>query len=72
MGMFGTGRMPGAHGLVGLDVLDPDRGVLFNELAWDPAVDPAGGSPAAPSSRTSQRPAPAWCGSGRRSSTAPA
>ena len=40
MGMFGTGLMPGAHGLVGLDVLDPARGVLFNELQWDPAVDP--------------------------------
>jgi Type I phosphodiesterase / nucleotide pyrophosphatase len=40
LGMFGTGLMPGAHGLVGLDVLDPDRDVLFNELAWDPAVNP--------------------------------
>jgi hypothetical protein len=40
MGMIGTGRLPGTHGLVGLDVLDPDRDVLFSELAWDPAVDP--------------------------------
>ncbi|HEY6797649.1 MAG TPA: alkaline phosphatase family protein [Kineosporiaceae bacterium] len=40
MGMLGTGRLPGAHGLVGLDVLDPERDVLFNELAWDPQVDP--------------------------------
>ncbi len=40
MAMIGTGTLPGAHGLVGLDVLDPDRGVLFNELAWDAAVDP--------------------------------
>jgi type I phosphodiesterase/nucleotide pyrophosphatase len=40
MGMFGTGLLPGAHGLVGLDVLDPDRDVLFNELQWDAAVDP--------------------------------
>jgi Type I phosphodiesterase / nucleotide pyrophosphatase len=40
MGMLGTGRLPGAHGLVGLDVLDPDRDVLFSELAWDPEVDP--------------------------------
>jgi hypothetical protein len=40
MGMLGTGRPPGAHGLVGLDVLDPDRDVLFNELSWDPKVDP--------------------------------
>lgn len=40
LAMLGTGRLPGRHGLVGLDVLDPDRGVLFSELAWDPAVDP--------------------------------
>jgi hypothetical protein len=40
MGIFGTGELPGTHGLVGLDVLDPDRDVIFNELAWDPAVDP--------------------------------
>ena len=32
MGMLGTGLLPGAHGLVGLDVLDPARDVLFNEL----------------------------------------
>jgi len=37
---LGTGLLPGTHGLVGLDVLDPDRGVVFNELAWDPEVDP--------------------------------
>lgn len=40
LAMFGTGRLPGQHGLVGLDVLDPARGVLFSELAWDPMVDP--------------------------------
>lgn len=40
MGMLGTGLLPGTHGLVGLDVLDPDRDVLFSELAWDPEVDP--------------------------------
>lgn len=40
MGTFGTGRLPGTHGLVGLDVLDPARDTLFNELAWDPQVDP--------------------------------
>jgi hypothetical protein len=40
MGMLGTGLMPGAHGLVGLDVLDPGRDRLFSELAWDPEVDP--------------------------------
>jgi hypothetical protein len=40
MAMIGTGAQAGMHGLVGLDVLDPDRDVLFSELAWDPAVDP--------------------------------
>ncbi|MFZ0161416.1 MAG: alkaline phosphatase family protein [Kineosporiaceae bacterium] len=40
MGTFGTGTLPGTHGLVGLDVLDPARDVLFSELAWDPLVDP--------------------------------
>lgn len=40
MGMLGTGLLPGTHGLVGLDILDPERGVLFSELAWDPEVDP--------------------------------
>lgn len=40
MGLLGTGLAPGAHGLVGYEVLDPDRGELLNELAWDPAVDP--------------------------------
>jgi Type I phosphodiesterase / nucleotide pyrophosphatase len=40
MGMLGTGLLPGAHGLVGLEILDPARDVLFNELLWDPQVDP--------------------------------
>ena len=40
MGSFGTGLPPGAHGLVGYEVLDPDRDVLLNELSWEPAVDP--------------------------------
>jgi predicted AlkP superfamily pyrophosphatase or phosphodiesterase len=40
MGSFGTGLPPGRHGLVGYQVMDPDRGVLLNELRWDPAVDP--------------------------------
>ena len=40
MGTFGTGLPPGAHGLVGMDVLDPERDALFSELAWDPLVDP--------------------------------
>jgi hypothetical protein len=37
---FGTGLHPGAHGLVGLEVLDPDRDALFSELAWDDEVNP--------------------------------
>jgi hypothetical protein len=40
MGTFGTGLMPGTHGLVGYQVLDPDAGVLFNELSWEPHTDP--------------------------------
>jgi hypothetical protein len=40
MGTFGTGELPGTHGMVGLDVLDPARDILFSELAWDPDVDP--------------------------------
>lgn len=40
MGSFGTGLPPGQHGLVGYEVLDPDRGVLLNELRWDPLTDP--------------------------------
>ena len=40
LGSFGTGRPPGQHGLVGYQVMDPDRGVLINELRWDPEVDP--------------------------------
>lgn len=37
---IGTGLPPGRHGMVGTEVLDPDRDVLFSELSWDPAVDP--------------------------------
>jgi hypothetical protein len=46
LGMLGTGLPPGSHGLVGLEVLDPDRDVLFNELLWDPHVDPRRWQPA--------------------------
>ena len=42
---LGTGLPPGAHGLVGTEVLDPARGVVFSELAWDPAVDPRAWQP---------------------------
>ena len=40
MGSFGTGLPPGAHGLVGYQVLDPARDVLLNEMSWEPYVDP--------------------------------
>ena len=40
LGSFGTGLPPGQHGLAGYEVMDPDRGVLLNELRWDPATDP--------------------------------
>jgi hypothetical protein len=36
----GTGRPPGAHGLAGYKVRDPDAGVLMNQLRWDPWTDP--------------------------------
>lgn len=34
MGTFGTGLLAGGHGLVGYEVLDPQRDVLLNELSW--------------------------------------
>lgn len=40
MGSLGTGLPPGAHGLVGFEVLVPERDELLNELSWEPAVDP--------------------------------
>ena len=40
MGSFGTGLPPGAHGLVGYEVLVPERDVLLNELSWETPVDP--------------------------------
>lgn len=40
LGSLGTGLEPGRHGLVGYRVMDPDRGLLLNELRWDPEVDP--------------------------------
>lgn len=39
---LGTGLAPGQHGLVGYDVLDPERDVVVNMLGgWDRAIDPA-------------------------------
>lgn len=38
---LGTGLTPGTHGLVGYDVLDPERGLVINQLGgWDPGTDP--------------------------------
>jgi len=45
MGSFGTGLPPGRHGLVGYEVMDPARGVLLNELTWDPGTDPLAWQP---------------------------
>jgi hypothetical protein len=40
MGTLGTGLLPGAHGLVGMQVLDPDTDRLVNELSWEDGPDP--------------------------------
>ncbi|EMY33343.1 type I phosphodiesterase/nucleotide pyrophosphatase [Arthrobacter crystallopoietes BAB-32] len=38
---FGTGLAPGAHGMVGYDVLDPAQDKVVNQLGgWDGGVDP--------------------------------
>ena len=45
LGSFGTGLPPGRHGLMGYEVMDPERGVLLNELRWDPGTDPLAWQP---------------------------
>jgi hypothetical protein len=35
MASFGTGLLPGAHGLLGYEVLDPATDRLLNELSWE-------------------------------------
>src|SRR6478609_5359844 len=40
MGSFGTGLPPGAHGLVGYEVLVPGEDRLLNELSWENGPDP--------------------------------
>jgi hypothetical protein len=45
MGTFGTATPAGVHGLVGMNVLDPDLDLVFSELAWDPRVDPLAWQP---------------------------
>ncbi len=43
---FGTGLLPGGHGLVGYQVRDPDSGRLLNELSWEGGPDPRRWQPA--------------------------
>ena len=45
MGTFGTGLPPGAHGLVGCEVLVPGEDRLLNELSWDNGPDPRAWQP---------------------------
>jgi hypothetical protein len=45
MGTFGTGLPPGAHGMVGYEVLVPETGRLLNELSWDDGPDPRAWQP---------------------------
>lgn len=40
MGTFGTGTPTGAHGLVGMEVLDPAADRVFNQLSWENGPDP--------------------------------
>ena len=40
LGTFGTGLPPGAHGLVGYEVLVPGEDRLLNELSWENGPDP--------------------------------
>jgi hypothetical protein len=43
---LGTGLEPGRHGLVGYDVLDPERNTVVNQLGgWDPLTDPLAWQP---------------------------
>ncbi len=37
---FGTGLVPGAHGLIGYTARIPGTGRLLNHLTWDTSVDP--------------------------------
>ena len=46
MATFGTGLPPGAHGLVGYEVLVPGEDRLLNELSWEDGPDPLRWQPA--------------------------
>ncbi len=45
MGSFGTGLPPGAHGLVGYEVLVPETDRILNELSWEDGPDPLAWQP---------------------------
>ena len=40
MGSLGTGELPGVHGMVGFEMLDPERDVVFNGLSWENGPEP--------------------------------
>jgi len=43
---LGTGAVPGAHGMLGYDILDPGQDKVVNLLGnWDPGVDPLSWQP---------------------------
>ena len=46
MTTFGTGLLPGAHGTVGFEVLDPGTGEVFNALSWEDGPVPETWQPA--------------------------
>ena len=41
----GTGLPPGAHGLAGYTIANPDTGELMNQLRWQPWTDPVAWQP---------------------------
>jgi hypothetical protein len=45
MATFGTGAPPGAHGLLGYEVLVPGEDRLVNELSWEDGPDPLAWQP---------------------------
>lgn len=45
MGSFGTGLPPGAHGLVGYEVMVPGEDRVFNELSWQDGPNPQAWQP---------------------------
>lgn len=47
MATFGTGLPPGAHGLLGYEVLVPEQDRLVNELSWEDGPDPVAWQPEA-------------------------